>query len=568
MFYHALASDYDGTLAHNGLVGEETLAAVERLKQTGRKFILVTGRELDDLQRVFDRLDICDAVVAENGALLYMPASEEEKPIAPTPPPEFVAALQARGVSPLSVGHSIVATWEPNETIVLETIKDMGLELEIIFNKGAVMVLPSGVNKATGLAVALQALRLSPQNVIGIGDAENDHAFLRACGLSVAVDNALPAVKAASDLVTRGARGAGVEELVDRLVADEAQVGIPARHHVAVGRTRAGAEVSIAPGAMMLIAGSSGIGKSTLATALTELLVEKGFQFLIFDPEGDYEGLENAVVLGDAHVPPQKDDVLELLADPRQNVVVNTLCLELAERPGFFSDLQSELGALRARTGRPHWLMVDEAHHLLPRARDAASLALGQDMPGIILITVHPESVSADALQAVDMVVALGPQSDEVISRFCAAIDEPTPKDLQSALGDDVLVWRRGNGGGVLLVTPNRPRQVHKRHTRKYAEGDLGPEKSFYFRGPEDALNLRAQNLKIFVQLAEGLDDATWEHHLRAGDYSNWLGSAVKDDDLAEEAAAIEADKSLSAAQSRRLLAEAIRKRYTAPASA
>ena len=48
----------------------------------------------------------------------------------------------------------------------------------MIFNKGAVMILPSGVNKATGLAAALEELGLSPHNVVGVGDAENDHAFL------------------------------------------------------------------------------------------------------------------------------------------------------------------------------------------------------------------------------------------------------------------------------------------------------------------------------------------------------------------------------------------------------
>ena len=82
-------------------------------------------------------------------------------------------------MSPLSVGRSIVATWEPNEGLVLQAIKELGLELEIIFNKGAVMILPSGVNKATGLVAALDELELSPHNVIGVGDAQNDHAFLQ-----------------------------------------------------------------------------------------------------------------------------------------------------------------------------------------------------------------------------------------------------------------------------------------------------------------------------------------------------------------------------------------------------
>ena len=121
---------------------------------------------------------------------------ERRNPGFGSPPSEtFVAELARRGVNPLGVGTSIVATREPHETTVVEVIKELGLELQVIFNKGAVMVLPSGINKATGLAAALQSFDIPPENVIGVGDAENDHAFLELCGLSVAVANALPALK-------------------------------------------------------------------------------------------------------------------------------------------------------------------------------------------------------------------------------------------------------------------------------------------------------------------------------------------------------------------------------------
>src|SRR5207247_234345 len=138
-----------------------------------------------------------------------------ERPLADPPPARFVARLRERGVAPLTVGRSIVATREPNEATVLEVIRELGLELHVIFNKGAVMVLPSGVNKATGLAAALGELCLSAHNVVGVGDAENDHAFLAACECAAAVANALPALKEHADLVTRGRRGAGVAKLVD-----------------------------------------------------------------------------------------------------------------------------------------------------------------------------------------------------------------------------------------------------------------------------------------------------------------------------------------------------------------
>ena len=221
MYLIALATDYDGTLAHHGRVDTETIAALERLKVSGRHLLLVTGRELPDLKRVFDRLDLFDIIVAENGALLYFPKSQEERPVAAAPPLDLVKELRARGVQPLSVGCGIIATWEPNETKVLDCIRHLGLEWQIIFNKGAVMVLPPGVNKATGLAAAVNALALSPLNVLAIGDAENDHAFLTASGCSVAVANAIEAVKQTADVVTAAAHGAGVREAIDSLLADE-----------------------------------------------------------------------------------------------------------------------------------------------------------------------------------------------------------------------------------------------------------------------------------------------------------------------------------------------------------
>src|SRR3989440_7604012 len=199
MRYLALACDYDGTIAGDGVVNETTVAALERLRSSGRKLILVTGRELDDLQRVFSRFDLFDRVVAENGALLYCPETRAEKTLGDRPPDDFVRELKQRGVGPISVGRVIVATWHPHENTVLEVIRDLGLELQVIFNKGAVMVLPSGVNKATGLSAALAELGLSPHNVVGIGDAENDHAFMRLCECAVAVSNALPMVKERAD---------------------------------------------------------------------------------------------------------------------------------------------------------------------------------------------------------------------------------------------------------------------------------------------------------------------------------------------------------------------------------
>jgi hypothetical protein len=220
MRYQVLATDYDGTLASHGEVRDDVVEALKQVRASGRKLALVTGRVLPELISVFPRIDLFDLVVAENGALLYHPATKREKLLCEPPNPRFIELLKEREV-PASVGRGIVATWEPHQDIVLNTIRELGLELQVIFNKGAVMILPSGVNKGTGLEAAMKELGLSTDDVVGLGDAENDHAFLSKCWCSVAVANALASLKERADIVTKGSNGHGVKEIVAQLLEDD-----------------------------------------------------------------------------------------------------------------------------------------------------------------------------------------------------------------------------------------------------------------------------------------------------------------------------------------------------------
>ena len=289
MRYIALASSYDGTLAKDGEVTETTIAALERLRQSGRKLILVTGRELPDLEKVFPRWALCDRIVAENGAVLYTPATREKQVLAEAPNPKLVETLRRRGVTPLSVGDSIVATWRPHENTVLEVIRDLGLELHVVFNKGAVMILPANVNKMTGLKAALKTLGISEHNTVGVGDAENDHAFLKRCEFSVAVANALPSLKETADVTTRADHGAGVEELIDRILADDLASCDPPRRALEIARDGESPVCIRAYGSSLLVAGASGSGKSTFVAGFLESLIEKHYQVCLIDPEGDYD---------------------------------------------------------------------------------------------------------------------------------------------------------------------------------------------------------------------------------------------------------------------------------------
>jgi HAD superfamily hydrolase (TIGR01484 family) len=567
--YHALSCDYDGTLAEDGTARDETLGALARLRESGRRIILVTGRELADLRRVFDRFDLFDRVVTENGAVLYRPEKREEKVLAEPPSPEFVKALRAEGVSPLSVGRVIVATTEPHDKTVLDVIHRQGLELHVVFNKGSVMVLPSGSNKAKGLADALSELCLSFHEVVGIGDAENDHAFLAECECAVAVASALPAVRERADLVTSGGAGRGVVELAERLLKDDLADVAPRldRHDLEVGVRPSGEVVRIpAYGVNVLVAGSPGGGKSTFATSILERLMEAKRQFCIIDPEGDYPSLEGAVVLGDKNRVPSVDEVLDLLAKPERNGVVNLLGIDLGGRPAFFETLFPRLVEMRSRTGRPHWIVVDETHHLLPAPANADQV-LPRVVEGLMLLTVHPDHVAPALLSLVDVIVVVGTEPGKTLETFSKALGVTPPRVAAGELDVGALIgWWYREATPPFLFRSIPPQAERRRHIRKYAAGELKPERSFYFQGPEGKLNLRAHNLTMFVQLGEGVDDETWMHHLRRGDYSDWMRRCIKDEALAAAVAAVESGPNQSPQQTRRRIRDLIEDRYTAPA--
>jgi hydroxymethylpyrimidine pyrophosphatase-like HAD family hydrolase len=570
MRYFALACDYDGTLAQDGWVPDDVVRSLTRLRDTGRRLILVTGRELEDLRTVFPQLELFDRVVAENGGVLYCPATRAERALAEPPPEDFVAVLREHGVTPLSVGHTIVATWQPHETVVLETIEQFGLEHQVIFNKGAVMVLPPGVNKATGLDVALSELGLSPHNVVAVGDAENDQAFLHRCECGVAVANALPTVTERADIVTAHDHGAGVIELIEQIIADDLRSFDPQLHRpmIVLGTRDDESEVRIEPlGRSILIAGTSGAGKSTIATAILERLAQRRYQFCLVDPEGDYSAFADAVVLGDTQQPPTEDEVIGLLSRPNEQAIVSMLGVPMEDRPTYFASLLSRLQELRTHVGRPHWIALDEAHHLLRTDWQMTEIVLPDDPSSMLLLTVHPEHVSPTILSRIDLIITLGEKPHETLAAFCTAVKEEAPRvSVDELEAGQAHVWDRRKGGEPFVIRMALPIAERRRHTRKYATGDLAPIKSFYFRGPEGKLNLRAQNLAMFRQLAEGVDDATWLYHLQRGYYSRWFKEMIGDEELAMEAARAEQQQDLSPAESRAAIAAAIEHRYTLPA--
>lgn len=559
MYFFVLASDYDGTIAHDGRIKGSTIDALKRLPASKRKIVLVTGRIVSDLLQVLPEISLFDCVVGENGGVLYWPETKELVRLATPVPPALTAELAARGVKPLSVGKVLVATWEPHENAVLGAIRDLGLELQVIFNKGAVMILPSGINKGSGLRAALARLRLSRHNTFGVGDAENDHAFLELCECSVAVGNALPAVKERADFTTKGTHGEGVVELIDGVLADERILDMGLwRHQIHLGDSRSRAPVNLAPrGLRILLCGESGSGKSTMAMAILEQLFDDDYQCVLFDPEGDFDGFEGAVTFGAANQEPDPNQAIGALRDPECNVILNLLAVPLVQRPAFLTRFYPMIEQMRADVGRPHWVFIDEVHHLMPSEHLPGSSQLPP--ADSLLVTVDPASVDSAVLASIDVLLATDRDAyRKFMEATGSALVEVAPQQ------GEIVVWRRTDPFNPMLMKPLKSAARRPRHHRKYAEGELPEDRSFYFRGPDRKLNLRAHNLQMFLQIAEGLDDDTWLHHLRQGDYSRWIRNALKDTELADKVREAEKADEADPVSSREHIKLAIEQRYTA----
>ena len=451
MRYTALALDYDGTIAKDGVVAPHVLAGLEALKASGRRLLLVTGRELEELLGIFPAIGLFDRVVAENGALLYRPATGERVELGEPPPHALIEALKASGI-PLAVGHTILATVRPHETVVLEAIARLGLEQQVIFNKGAVMVLPPGCNKASGLKTALGELRLSPRNVVAGGDGENDHAMLEMAEYAVATANGIQTLKDAADYVTTATHGEGILEVVRGLLDSDLREMPPRRRRRALclGRDAGGVEVAIPSRRTSILLAGEPRDTTAIAITLLERLCAAGYQFCALDTRGDYLDFQTAVVFGTLENPPSTQEMLTALEKPDVQTVACLAAVPTLERPAFVARLLEPLRSLRARTGRPHWIVVDEAHELLPaRGRNETSEAA----ENTIYVTADPAALAPAVLASVDGIATCGETAGAMVEALARALGWPTPTlPPRAPRQDEALVWFRKSERPVALV--------------------------------------------------------------------------------------------------------------------
>src|SRR5262249_36734072 len=176
---------------------------------------------------------------------------------------------------------------------------------------------------------------------------------------------------------------------------------------------------------------------------------------------------------------------------------------------------------LRGSTGAPHWVVIDEAHHLFPTDGGRAEEMRHFDWRGVCLVTHEPERLAPELLRTVGHPpsTSLGP-----VTRTLPLVGRDAIPGGELAAGEALdIALADGRPPAVRRFRVALRETEHKRHVEKYATGKLPAERAFRFRGPAGAVDLVANNLETFVMLVRGVDDVTWLHHLRNGDVSRWL---------------------------------------------
>lgn len=531
----AIAVDYDGTLTQADRPTEEVLEAVRAVRGRGRAVVLVTGRILSELRTVFPEVDEeFDAIVAENGAVLADPDGTRD--LAVPVDPALAQALAHRDIS-VRQGRVLLACDAVHAAAVGEEIRRLGLDGQQIRNRAALMVLPAGVTKGTGLIQALGNLGISRHSTLAIGDAENDHHLMAVCELGVAVANAVDRLKQRADLVLEQANGAGVAAFLRGPIVTGDQALPPSHWRLTLGAQDDGNALQIpASQVNLLVVGASRSGKSYLIGLLVEQLVRLDYSVLVLDREGDHRTLaerRGILAVGGKDPLPSAAQLCVLIRHRFGSVVVDLSQHSEQEQRDYVASIAPAVLAQRALTGLPHWVFFDEAH-TLPIDQGPWADAITAGDKGFCFSTYLPNQLPGVVHDRTDLLVlcaGAGAQANEV-RHFVGQTCDHRGEDLAELLGD-----QRGRALLIETASPTEPRSFtvhrrssgHVRHWHKYVDGELPASLRFYFT----ASHRVAGNLREFHRQLASCSDITLATHARRNDFSRWVGLVIQDEDLA-----------------------------------
>ena len=572
MKFGVLALDYDGTIARDGALDPDVRDAIGEARARGIVVVLVTGRILSDLRAKLGELGFVDAVVAENGAVLAFPNSQP-KLLGDPPPQVFLDALRRRGIEH-EAGQCIVEADADSAPQLLASIRELELPLVLLFNRSRVMVLPQAISKGNGLREALKALRLSLHNTIAVGDAENDHDLLAQCEIAVAVEWGSTALQKEADQIVHGDGPRAVAGYIRR-AAEELR--LPrcriARHRITLGTMEDGRPLAYAVhGRNMLIVGDPQSGKSWITGLACEQMILEGYSVCVIDPEGDYtelDALPGVAVLGGQPRPPDMPDVARALRHFDLSVVVDLSRSPYEEKVSYLKTILPMLASLRRTTGRPHRIVVDEAHYFLHEANIKQLLDL--ELGAYTVVTYRPSDLHPDLRRDLEVVIVKRlTHMPEVQALFSMVPEVKIAPEWITEIGtlaidEAALLPGIEEAEGKLRLFRLAPRMTrHVRHRMKYFDIPLAGGQGFVFTDNGKAIGSPARSLRQFVMLLASIPMSSLRDHAQRRDFSRWIANVFHDHQLASDIRKVEQRYQLGHREDvRQAIAGMIRDRYS-----
>jgi hydroxymethylpyrimidine pyrophosphatase-like HAD family hydrolase len=537
--FRALACDFDGTLASSDQVGAPARAALQKARDAGLRLFLVTGRTFFDLTRVCDCLHLFDAVVAENGAVLYYPRDAMIRDQGPPLPGRLLAELDRRAVA-YHAGRVIVGTARADEPAVRAALADAGVSCDVVYNRAALMLIPAGISKGKGLESVLRGFRLSRHDVLAVGDAENDLALFEACGWAACPANGVAAVRERADWIFPGENGDAVAAAVSGpILRGELSARASPRQRVPLGWVIGTSEPIGIPArdVNVLVHGDPLAGKSWLAGALIERLRAARYAVCVIDPEGDYRVL--AALPGVTWAEVEDAAALETALgaferDPATSLIADLSGLRHASKLALIERAFRWIAESRRRRGLPHWVVLDEAHYSLHRGGVSEAVA---DLTGkgFCLVTYRPAWLRASTAAALDVFILARTTARDALEFLKAHLGERAGASVIATLpslpdGEFILV-ERGESPQTFAPTPRTT--SHVRHLRKYADSPVPFAERFVFRGADGRVMVEAQSLHDFRQAVGAVEAGSLAYHAGRNDFSRWIGDVFSDRALA-----------------------------------
>ncbi|MFG0331858.1 MAG: HAD hydrolase family protein [Maioricimonas sp. JB049] len=551
MRLRVIATDYDGTIARDGVLAPAVREAIRQARARGVLVVIVTGRILSELRQVAGCLDFVDGVVAENGAVVALPNGHVTL-LGSAPPLELISALTERGID-FKVGRCVLEMDAEFADVAIELIRQLQLPLAITFNRNRMMLLPASISKSSGLRELLAVLGASVHNAVGIGDAENDHELLQSCEHGVAVSWGSKRLIEAAGHVIEGDGPDAVAEYIERITDDIRLPSETMTHRKLILEEIEGqAPFGIAiRGRNVLVAGDSKSGKSWLAGLLVEQQILQGYTVYVFDPEGDYSSLSslpNTVVLGSGHWLPHGED-LKLLLQQGLNVILNLSHLPHQEKQDYIRKHLPLVAQHRQEHGFPHRILLDECHYFLAGSNDVQ--LLDAELDSYTLVTYRPAQLSQEVLSVIDVVIVTRLTEHENVDVLRNLLDETGKESAESHRWYETLANFDITEAALLPPTLEAEGQLrrfvvaprlttHVRHCTKYLHTRVPPERAFRFTENGQWIGESAATLRELSEAASRVAPRVLSGHSLNHDLSRWISSQFGEYDLANEVRQLE----------------------------